>query len=954
MKVSKTNRYSYRSVPHDHLEVKEYTPENGLKLFLSVNPNEPRIYTNIAFRAGSKMDPADTTGLAHYMEHMLFKGSSRIGALDWEREKEYLERIAGLYEQHRATKDEAERREIYRQIDQLSFEAAKLVAPNEYDKLVASLGAGGTNAYTWVEQTVYVNDIPSNELNRWMELEAERFRMLALRLFHTELETVYEEFNINQDRDFRKVNNALRQALFPTHPYGTQTTIGAPEHLRNPSMVNIQRFFETYYVPNNMALILAGDFDPDEAVDFARQHFGHLEAKPVPPFEYEKQAPLTERRFQEVYGKEASYLQLGWRLGGGHSDDPLMITLLRQLLYNDQAGLLDIELNQEQRVLESEAWSWTYEDYSVFGMYGKAREGQSLEEVEQLLLEQLDKIRRGEIEDWLLEAVINDLKVEDLEAGESNQARAGAMTNMFILGVDWERFANRIDWMAQVSKEEIAAWAHQHLRDDNYVVVFKRQGEDQEVIKVEKPPITPVELNRGTLSEYGKTFLAKSSPSLPPEFASFETDIRSAPLAKGLRLDYVYNRDNELFRLDYIFEMGKTSDRRLVAALLYLPYLGTRRYSAAQLQQEFFRLGLTFDVHSGNDRCYITLQGLDENLESGIRLFEHVLADVQDNERALQNVISDVLTKRQHAKHNRNFVLRRAMTSYARYGNHSPFTHRLTEEELRSLRPSELTSRIRELSSYEHQIYYYGPRKLEQVALLLDQLHETPDRLKPVLTAKSFVQQETNQNRLLLLDFPIVQTDVMLISKGTPHFNLEEYLMRDLYNDYFGYGLSSIVFQEIREAKALAYSTYAFYSTPSRKDRAHYLQAYVGTQPDKLSIAVPAMMDIIEDMPVVEDQVEQARQSILRKIETERITPKRLYWTARSFRDLGYSYDLRRDLYNHLQQDGSQGLVDFHRDYIKGRNFTFLLLGNKKQIDRKFLEAFGEVQEVTMEEVFGY
>jgi predicted Zn-dependent peptidase len=246
---SKTSAYNFETVKDDFLDVKKHTLSNGLTLFLSVNKDEPRIFTNIAVRAGSKHDPAETTGLAHYMEHMLFKGTSKIGTIDWEKEKEYLDHISELYELHRQTKEPEKKKDIYREIDRLSNEAAKLSAPNEYDKLASSVGAQKTNAYTWVEQTVYVNEIPSNELERWMELESERFRMMALRLFHTELETVYEEFNITQDNDYRKVNKVVRAELFPKHPYGTQTTIGEAEHLRNPSHVNIQRFFQTYYVP---------------------------------------------------------------------------------------------------------------------------------------------------------------------------------------------------------------------------------------------------------------------------------------------------------------------------------------------------------------------------------------------------------------------------------------------------------------------------------------------------------------------------------------------------------------------------------------------------------------------------------------------------------------------------------------------------------------------------------
>lgn len=231
--------YSYVSVPGDPMQVRIYTLDNGLKVYLSLNKDEPRIQTNIVVRAGSKYDPATATGLAHYLEHMLFKGTHEIATLDWPVESSYLEQISDLYEKRRSTTDEAERAAIYTRIDSLSNIAATYAVPNEYDKMVASLGAKGTNAYTSTERTVYVNDIPSNAQEKWMMIESVRFQDLVLRLFHTELETVFEEFNRGQDNDYRKVSEAMNRELYKEHPYGTQTTIGRGEDLKNPSMVKI-------------------------------------------------------------------------------------------------------------------------------------------------------------------------------------------------------------------------------------------------------------------------------------------------------------------------------------------------------------------------------------------------------------------------------------------------------------------------------------------------------------------------------------------------------------------------------------------------------------------------------------------------------------------------------------------------------------------------------------------
>ena len=949
---SNQKTYTFESVSNDLLDVQMYTLKNGLRIFMSSNTQQPRIFTNIAVHAGSKLDPPETTGLAHYMEHMLFKGTSKIGSTDWEQEKALLQKISDLYETYRNTTDEDDRKKIYAEIDQTSNAAAQLVAPNEYDKLASAIGANQTNAYTWLDQTVYVNDIPTNELERWMELESERFRMMALRLFHTELETVYEEFNINQDRDFRKVNQKIRKHLFPKHPYGTQTTIGDPEHLRSPSQVNIQRYFSTYYVPNNMAIVLAGQFDPNEAVALAERYFGNYKYQEIAPFQHDVQPEIKSPIVEEVMGQEAPYVSLAWRFGSSQTDDPLYLSFIQHLLYNQQAGLLDLNLNQQQQVLSSEAWSWFYEDYSVFGLYGKAREGQDLEEVKDLLLEQVEKLKTGDFDEWLLEACIKDFELGDLRSSEANQARVGAITQSFVLGISWERFAHRIEWMKQLTKADIQAYAKKHL-NNNHIIVYKRQGEDKNIIKVEKPPITPVSLNREAESEYASAFLTKESPRLQASFLDFSKSIQQDSLGDQLQLDYVYNPVHPIFQLNYIFEMGKNSDRLLALAMQYLPYLGTDKYSPSELQQEFFKLGLSFDVHSNAERSYVTLEGLPGSFEAGVKLFEHILSSVRPNAAALKNVVTDILTKRAHAKQDKGTILSKALGNYARYGTDSPFTWRISEAQLLQLDPKELVDKIKSLTQYEHRVYYYGQEPKEKIAALLKKYHLVPPKLKGVLKPQTFNQLDTPA-KVIFLDFPIVQTDVLMVSKGTPQFNLEEYLMTEVYNNYFGYGLSSIVFQEIREAKALAYSTYAYYTSPTRKDKAHYLQAYVGTQPDKLPDALPALLDIIENMPVVEANIRNTQESILKRLESERINPYQLYWKARSAEMLGFNRNLRKDIYEAVEQMQVKDLLQFQQEYVKNRAFTFVVLGNKERVDLGYLAQFGPLEEVSMEQIFGY
>ncbi|MGK0387488.1 MAG: zinc protease [Maribacter sp.] len=957
LSASEDTKYDYESVPGDPIGVKMYTLKNGMKVYMSVNKNEPRIQTNIAVRAGSKHDPADATGLAHYLEHMMFKGTSEIGTLDWDAEQEKLKEISDLYEKHRSEIDPAKRSAIYAKIDQVSNDAAKLVAANEYDKMVTSLGAKGTNAYTSVEQTVYVNDIPSNELEKWMQLESERFQECVLRLFHTELEAVYEEFNINQDRDFRKSNSALSESLFPSHPYGTQTTIGKGEHLKNPSHVKIQEYFNKYYVPNNMAIVISGDIDPDDVVAKVEKYFGSYEAKEMDRPVFPPQPNLTKRVEKVVYGQQDPYVDFAWKFDGVGSADPIMLQMLKGILNNGKAGLLDININQKQTALEADAWVWPYEDYSVFGLFGKPKEGQSLKELEELLLAEVDNLKAGKFDDWLMKAVIKNLKLSEIRAAESNQARVGAMTNAFVRGLSWDDYVNRMNDMDNITKQEVIDFAKKYLRRDNYVVVYKKLGEDKETVKVDKPSITPVSLNREQSSEFTEEFMAKKSASLAPTFVNYKEAIQKQEMQKGLSFEYMKNEDNELFSLLYIVEMGKNHDKKLPMAVDYLKYLGTDKYTAKQLQEEFFKLGLSFNVSSGNERVYVSLSGLEESMEKGIDLFEHILANAKGDKTALENVKGDMMLRRKNAKTDKNAVRRQGLTNYARYGDNSAFTDVLPEAEINAITPDELVQKVRNLSSYEHTVFYYGTKSKVEAASMIKKYHKAPAILKPIPEGKKYKEVGGTKNEVYFVEFPMVQAEVLMMSKGTEKFSLEQYIMAELYNNYFGFGLSSIMFQEIRESRALAYSTYAFYGSPSKKDNAHYLQAYVGTQANKLPDAVAAVREILNDMPVSDEQIETAKNSILKKIETERINGSDKYWQSRAAAERGMDRDIREDVYKKMKTVTVDELKEFQQNNVKDREFVIMVMGTKENIGEKgmeYLKTLGDVKELSLEELFGY
>ncbi|HAW51251.1 MAG TPA: peptidase M16 [Flavobacteriales bacterium] len=949
---SETSKWKYEEVENDPLQTRIYKLENGLTVYLSLNKDKPRVQTNIAVRAGSKYDPAETTGLAHYLEHMLFKGNSQIASMDWEKEKVLLGQISDLYEDLRASGEDEMKNEIYRKIDSVSQEAAHYVVPNEYDKMISSLGAQGTNAYTSDERTVYINDIPSNEMEKWMQLESVRFSELTLRLFHTELEAVYEEFNRSQDSDYRKQYYAMLELLFPTHQYGTQTTIGTGEHLKNPSMVKIHEYFDTYYVPNNMAIILAGDIDYDETIEMINKYFGSWAPKELPTYIPPKEEEITSVRSKEVFGPNAEKVSLAYRFDGSDSKDALYLKMIDGVLSNGKAGLIDINLIQKQEVLEAYSSARILKDYSYLYFNASPKEGQSLDEAKDLLIAQIEHIKNGEFEDWLPEAVVNNFKLSEMRFAESNNYRAYMLTDAFILEKSWADIVKTNDVLSLIKKQDLMKFAQERF-GDNYAVVYKRTGKDTTIYKVDKPQITPVDINRENQSLFAQHFDSLPEKRLEPIFLDFDKDIYKAEYKPGIPYYSIKNETNELFQVIYVLEMGNNHDLSMGLAIDYLPFLGTSEYSAEELSKEFFKLGVDFGVYSGDDRTYVHLSGLQQSMDKGLSLFESLLKDPQPDDEALGKLISNKLKERDDNKKEKYYIHRGAMQDYGKYGKDNPFKHILSKDELMAVKATDLTDKIKQITSFEHLIFYYGPEENESVLASLHNLHQTPSELMPYPEEKIFPELDNTENLVYFVDYDMVQTELLMISKSQS-FNTELLPKASIFNEYFGAGLSSIVFQEIRESKALAYSAYAYYSSPSRKENSHYIQAYIGTQTNKLGQATDAIIELLNNMPEAQGQFEDAKLTALKQIETNRITKSNIFWTYYNNKKKGIDYDIRSTIYEDINKMQMSDLKAFFDQNIKGRNFSYLVIGNRSEVDFESLKKLGKVHELSLEEVFGY
>ncbi|MGQ0827794.1 MAG: M16 family metallopeptidase [Bacteroidota bacterium] len=946
-----TKTYTYESVPNDPLNARIYKLDNGLTVYMTVYKNAPRIQTYIATRAGSKNDPKDATGLAHYLEHMLFKGTDVYGSKDYAKEKTELDKIEALYETYRKTTDEVKRKVLYQQIDSISGYASKFAIANEYDKMLSSIGAKGTNAYTWLEQTVYVNDIPSNQLDKWLSIESERFRNPVLRLFHTELEAVYEEKNRGLDSDGSKAWEALFSGVFPNNNYGSQTTIGTIDHLKNPSLTEIKKYYNSYYVPNNMAICLSGDLDPDATIKMINAKFGSWKSKPIPDYQSYIEKPITAPVIKEVVGPNAENLMLGFRFGGIGTKDADIIQLIDGILANGKAGLIDLNLNQQQKVLEAGANDIECKDYSIHILSGSPKEGQKLEEVKDLLLEQIEKIKKGDFPDWLLTAVITDMKLQQTKMYESNSARADAFVSAFITAQKWQDYTTTIDRLSRITKQEVMDFTKANYTN-NYVVVYKRTGEDKNVQKVTKPEITPVETNRNDQSEFVKNIINTPAKDIEPVFIDYTTDIKKSALKNNIPLLYTANTENKTFDLYYVLEMGTNNNKKLDVAINYLKYLGTKELTAGALQQEMYKLGCSFDVYVGEEQIWVSLSGLTENISKATKLFEDLLANAQPNEEALKNLVSDILKKRADAKLSKSEILFGALSYYGKYGKASPYTNILSADELKKLSSKELISLINQLTSFEHHILYYGNNTMPEVTAMLNELHSVPSALKPIPQPLKFLETEANTN-VYVVDYDMKQAEVIFLTKDGLYDKHTIPTIR-LFNEYFGAGMSSIVFQEMRESKALAYSVNSRYRAAGKKTDYNYVSSYIGTQADKLPEAMAGMMELINNMPHSENNFTAAKEAIIQSIRTERITKANILFNYENAKKLDLDYDIRRDVYNKVPSMTFADIKSFEETHIKNKQYTVLVIGKKAGLDMKTLEKYGKISFLSLEDIFGY
>lgn len=943
----------YETVNNDPMKARIYTLPNGLKVYLTKNAEKPEIQTFIVVKAGGQQDPLESTGLAHYEEHLMFKGTSQYGTTDYEAEKPNLQAIDSLYELYGQTTDAAERKAIYHLIDSFSYESSKIAIANEFDKMMDGIGATRLNAYTSNDRTCYHEVIPSGELRRWAMIESGRFKDLVIRGFHTELEAVYEEYNMRSSNDQGKVLLAINNILYPDIPYRQHEVIGTPEHLKNPSLINIKKFYNTYYRPNNVAICLSGDLDFDHAMDIIEEYFGDWEPNEnLPKFSIPEQAPLAAAKDTVVYGQEAPMTWLGWTFPALNHEDMDVVTIIDAILQNGKVGFFD-QLMQQQQILDAGEFCYPGNDYSTYLLIGIPKEGQSLKEVKDLMLAQVERLKAGDFSDELLTAIINNARKDQMVSLQSNNARDNVFLQSFIYDIPYADLVHEVDRLADITKDDVVRVANKYFTD-KYACVYKEQSAKMNAVKVDKPIITPIEMNRDKSSEFCQNLLAMQAERLTPQFLDFEKDLNQSTLAKGQQLLSRQNKENELFTLSFIINKGHNQAPELSMAESMMQYLGTGEMSAMELQMQLYALASDMRISVNADHTVLTISGLQENLQPTLNLLEAWLLTAQPDEAIYQELVRDALQAHELNKKDQDACFS-ALTDCGLDGFDAVRRTTLTPAQMKALSSEQLLAELRALVPAISRVTYFGPATEKDITKLLDacrliELGEAEARLEEAPIA----HQQVDKTEVWIAPYDAPAVYLMSYANWGEVYDMKDEAIIRLFNEYFSGSMGAVVFQEMREARSLAYHASARYSMPEYKGQNNIFYTFIISQNDKLQDCVETFRQICNELPISESAFEQAKASLMKGIEQRRYVRAAPINAYIGFERQGWDHDYYQDLYEIIPTITMDDMVAFQKEHVANRTYRHLLLGNPKDLDMNYLKTLGPVRQLTLEDIFIY
>lgn len=925
--------------------VKEFILHNGLTVWISTDSSDSKVYGQVVVRAGAKETP--NSGVAHYFEHIMFKGTQRIGTVDFEQEAPILKEITKQYSKLQVAKNSAEREEIQSKINELNIEATKYAIPNDFNHLISKYGGSGLNAGTSYDYTLFYNSFSPQYLEHWCELNSERMIAPVFRLFQSELETVYEEKNMYSNNISTEPTQRIMERLAAPHPY-RYPIIGSTEALKSPDIRAMEEFFREYYYAENMALILTGDIKEEGLLPLLERTFGRIKSGGREPLQLPQPMPFNGHEKMTIKVPIPFVKGLGfiWHTVPNNHPDQVALSLVQSLLNNDgKTGLLD-RLTIDGKVMEAAAINFALNDMGLFGVYIMPKLLQSSYLVKRRIQKAIDRIKKGDFSTQALEEVKQSLYKANLLQLESSEQKAKLLSSLFAQNETWSDLMRELDLLSSISKEEVVEVAQRYL-DGNYLEVKKQTGR-YAVEKLPKPPYQPVKApNQGAKSEFSRYLETLEIPKLPMKYLDFKKDAEQRDLSANdlVRLYKVGNEINDLFSLDLLFFRQSYYHPLQTYLEQYLDLVGGAEMSAHELNQRLQSLGATITYESKPSFFCIRISGFDHYLSETIALVGSILNDIKVEKPQIKKIIEARKISDRAIKADITELSKRLL-DLARYGEKAPYKADLSLSKIKQLKAQDMVEEFHHLLQSELDIHYTGKLEIEKVASCIKSSFNL-DAISEYGEGYFYVPSILpSGNRILLHNEP---SATQVVIKGyLPMGVLSDYeksILR-VYSTYLGSGMSSLLFQEIREYRSLAYSvsSFASFAPHSIHDGQTDLLVYLSTQTDKLLEVIELLNKLIHRSPDDPNRLEIAINTLRSDVRSTYPAMRMKSRTIASHIRQGYNKDIALIIEDNLKSITLQEVLDFHIAKVIKSPITLSMIGN---IDDKMVTQLSESFQIT-------
>lgn len=931
------------------IPIKQFTLSNGLTVILNEDHSRPKIFGYVVVKAGAKDDPDDARGMAHYQEHMLFKGTEGLGTTDWNSEKIYIDQIFQLYDQLRSTSDTSQRNSIQKKINEVSLQANQFVIPNEFDKEIKAMGGTKLNANTSYDRTVYFNEFPANQFERWLELYAHRFEKPVFRGFQAELEVVYEEKNMYSDMFQTQLLETFDRNFFKVHPYG-KSLIGSVDDLKNPPLTKMFQFFKDWYVPNNMALVLSGDFNSEEIIPVIERTFGRLQSKEIPKRDEFKEEPFQGRILVEDKLSPIKLALIGFRtVPHGHPDE-VALQICNNLLSNqDQTGLLD-KLAIDGKLMAANMINRQYNEYgsSILLVIPKLI-GQKLEDAEALAIEEVKKLRQGQFTDQQIEAIKMQFYKNFQTGLENIESKALMFGEAFASGLTLEQTMAYPDKVYNITREDVIRVANTYY-GDNYLVLFSHMGSPKKE-KIDKPGYKPLVVNTEKKSTYAEYLASLKTNETEPRFIDLQKDIQKETLREGLDIFYVKNELNDVFNIDLRFDVGAFEMPLLGYAAEVMNYAGTSTMDVTAFKNALSMLGASYQVSASESYLTVSIEGIDSKMEQTLALINQMLVNPVVEQNKIEVMLEGEKQKRKMERSEPDEVSN-ALYNYILKGNNSQYVKRLTLKEIKKLKAANLVDEFKKALQYSVQVHYTSKVEMPEFKKMFSNNIVLAASLKKGNSPVYIEPVTYNENVIYFVHRKdATQSKINFLINGTAT-NPELAVGIEAFNTYFGGDFSGLVLQEIREFRSLAYSAGAGYVPGNKVGRTGYLRGALGTQADKTIEAIQVFNDLIRNMPHKTERIDFIRDYMQQSALTRKPTFRNLSTMAESWKLMGYNDDPTKVKWEKYKNLNFSDIVSFHETYIKNKPMVITIVGNKDNVDMKGLAKFGKVIELKENTLF--